>query len=78
MMAPSSPIQLDTAFIFLQAALAETRRTLCRTHGEAFAAYFMDEHRDCVLKAAKTRLCGRSEPELRREVEHLKGRNTLR
>lgn len=57
----TSPIQLDAAFTYQQAALAATYRTLCQTHGEAFAAYFFDEFKDQVIQAAKTRLCGRSE-----------------
>lgn len=54
-------IQLDAAFIYQRAAVTATYRELRRTHGEAFAAHFIDEFQDHVLQAAKTRLCGLSE-----------------
>lgn len=68
----TSPIQLDAAYNFQQAALAETYRALSQTHGEVFAAYFIDECRDQVLNAAKTRLCGYSEAGLLQEAKRIK------
>ncbi|MYM26408.1 hypothetical protein GTP46_27645 [Duganella sp. FT135W] len=68
----SQPIQLDASFSFQQAALAETYRALCKTHGVAFAVYFVDECKAQVMSAARTRLCGRSEAGLMQEVNRLK------
>lgn len=56
-----TPIQLDAAYAYQQAVLTVTRHTLCQTHGEAFAAHFIDEFKGQVLQAARTRLCGLSE-----------------
>jgi len=52
----SAPIQLDPVFSYQQAALLETYRVLCETHGEAFAGHFVDEFKDQVLRGAKTRM----------------------
>jgi hypothetical protein len=71
----SPPIFLDAAFSFQQAVLAEIYRALCHSHGEAFATYFMDECRDSVMQAARTRMCGQSEAGLLREAARLKGQN---
>jgi hypothetical protein len=68
----SVPIQLDPAFSYQQAALLRTYRTLRETHGEAFAAHFLDEYKDQVLLAAKSRMCGRSEADLLQEIARLK------
>lgn len=65
------PIQLDPVFSYQQAALAETYRALCQTHGDMFAAYFVDECKELVLRAAKTRICGRSESWLLQETARL-------
>jgi plasmid stabilization system protein ParE len=68
----STPIQLDPVFSYQQAALLETYRVLCQTHGETFAAHFVDECKDEVLRAAKTRMCGRSEADLLQETTRLR------
>lgn len=68
----SQPIQFDASFSFQQAALAATYHALCKTHGVAFAAYFIAECKDQVMSAAKTRLCGRSEAGLMQEANRLK------
>jgi hypothetical protein len=74
----SLPIQLDPVFSYQQAALAETYRVLCQTHGETFAAYFLDECKGQVLRAAKTRMCGHSETWLSQETARLKrGRSSI-
>jgi hypothetical protein len=66
-------IQLDAAFAYQQAALTATYRELRQTHGEAFAAHFMDECKDQVLQAAKTRLCGLCEAGVIDATRHLLG-----
>lgn len=66
------PIQLDAAFSYQQAALAATHRELRQTHGEAFAAYFIDERKEQVLQAAKTRLCGLCEAAVQSETVRLR------
>ncbi len=71
-MQASIHIQLDASFAYQQAALSATYRTLCQTHGEAFAGFFVSECREQVLQAAKTRLCGLSEAAVLRESERLK------
>jgi len=53
------PIQLDDTFIFQQAAIAAVLRAITHTHGAAFAAAFVHEHRIAILGATRTRLCGR-------------------
>lgn len=70
--ARSAPIQLDAAFTYQQAALAETHRALSQAHGVAFANFFIAEYREYVLRAARTRMCGMSEANLLRDVGHLK------
>jgi hypothetical protein len=56
-----SPIRLDAAFGYQQAAIHAVRSMLGSTHGSAFAAAFVVEHRQDILRAARTRLCGSSE-----------------
>lgn len=65
------PIQLDPVFSYQQAALAETYRALCQTHGETFVANFVDECKAQVLIAARTRMCARSETWLLQETTRL-------
>lgn len=65
------PIQLDPVFSYQQAALAETYRALCQTHGKTFATYLVDEYKEQVLRAAKTRICGRGESWLSQETARL-------
>lgn len=70
-------IQLDPVFSYQQAALAETYRALCQTHGDTFAANFVDECKAQVLMAARTRMCGRSETWLLQETARLnRGRSS--
>jgi hypothetical protein len=53
------PIQLDPVFSYQQAALAETYRALCQTHGKTFATYFVDEYKEQLLRAANNRCADR-------------------
>lgn len=67
------PIQLDAAFAFQEAALTATYCELRHTHGEVFAAFFIDEWKDQVLQAAKTRLCGLCEAGVIAATRRLRG-----
>lgn len=66
-------IQLDAAYAYQQAALAATYSELRHTHGKGFAAHFIDEFKDQVLRAAKTRLCGLSEAAVLDASHRLRG-----
>lgn len=68
-------ILLDAVFSFQKAVLAETYRALCHSHGEAFATYFIEECRESVMHAARTRMCGQSEAGLLREAARLNGKD---
>lgn len=71
------PIQLDAAFAYQQAAVSATYLSLRQTHGDAFAAHFIDERKDEVLQAAKTRLCGLCEAAVWSETLRLRNANHL-
>lgn len=53
------PIQLDDTFIYQQAAIAAVLRAITHSHGAAFAAEFVHEHRVTIQIAARGRICGR-------------------
>nr|WP_315256594.1 hypothetical protein [uncultured Duganella sp.] len=65
------PIQLDASFAYQQAAMHAIHRALIMTHGSAFADAFIHEHHQAVTKAARTRVCGRSEAAVASEAQHL-------
>jgi hypothetical protein len=65
------PIQLDAAFGFQRAAVHAVRTALATTHGDDFAAAFIAEHRQEILRAARTRLCGSSEAAVKADADRL-------
>jgi hypothetical protein len=65
------PIQLDAAFAYQKASIEALRLSLSHTHGDVFAVHFLCEHDQEVLRAIKTRLCGRSEKWLKTETMRL-------
>lgn len=69
-MSQSSPIVIDAA-PFQRAALAAVRHALTQSHGSSFAAEFVRQHRLAIYRAARTRVCGRSEDFTLREAQRL-------
>jgi hypothetical protein len=65
------PIQLDAAFSFQQAAVHAVSTALATTHGDDFAAAFIAEHLQDILRAARTRLCGSSEAAAKADADRL-------
>lgn len=54
-------VQLNTAYSYQQATIQVIHTALATTHGDAFAAAFVAEHRQDILRVARRRLCGSSE-----------------
>lgn len=57
---PSTSIIIDSS-PYQRVALAAVRHALAQSHGSSFAAEFVRQHRLAIYKAARRRVCGRSE-----------------
>lgn len=61
-------IEFNAAYSYVPTAQLAVRVAIAKVHGSAFADLFMQEHREAVVRAARTRLCGRTESDLHAEA----------
>ena len=68
----TSHIKFDAATEFGLTAVAVIRVSLAESHGCAFADAFVVDHAGAIQRAARARLNGRMDAEVRRDIHELR------
>ena len=65
-------IDFDVTVVFGRAAIAAIRMSPAQSHGSAFADTFVAENKGAIQRAARARLNGRTECEVRAEFQGMR------
>lgn len=68
----TSQIEFDVATVYGRAAVAAIHASLAKSHGSAFAEAFVADHTGAIQRAARARLNGRMDAEVRTELHGLR------